>query len=136
MRVPGAKSSLGLPGTVTRPGFVPRLAAQMVTVERQGVAKGRSSTPFRHSLVDWHDALKRAGHRDRASEKELSSSDEAQAAARQGRRACSEQLAADNLVQPFNDMSKLFGINTADLLANTLSRKGTNLTDLYPRSLR
>jgi len=32
-------------------------------------------------------------------------------------------------------MSKLFGINTADLLANTLSRKGANLTDLYPRSL-
>ena len=59
----------------------------------------------------------------------------AQAAARQGRRACSELSAADNLIQTFDDLRKLFGIQRSDFLANALRGKRTNLTDLYPGTL-
>lgn len=53
---------------------------------------------------------------------------------RQGRRAGSEWLSADNFIQTFNELRKFFGIYNADLLANAFRRKRTNLTDLYPRT--
>jgi hypothetical protein len=48
---------------------------------------------------------------------------------------CSALLIAENLIQPFNDVRKFIGSETADFLSNALGRSRTNLTDLNPRPL-
>ncbi len=67
------RESLQQPVASEPAGYDPRVAAQMAAFGRQGRADGRSSTPFRHSLVDWHDSLGRAARRDRACDKKPSS---------------------------------------------------------------
>ena len=69
-----AKGGRSIPGR-KRSGMVAACQPSLHRADGPGGPELAKSTPLRDSLVDWHDSLERAGHRDRASEKELSSSD-------------------------------------------------------------